>query len=74
MDKLNEESARLCAGQLIDAIERIARRHGWNDGDLIAVTAMALPELIGGRIGAPQTIEFLRDMADEIEAKLLRGG
>ena len=67
--KLNEETATLCGGQLLQAMERIGARHEWSNGDLIAVAAVAFNELLCRAVGPTQAIAFYRDQADGMEAE-----
>lgn len=67
--KLNEESATHCGGQLVDALERIEARHGWSNGDTVAVVLVAITEIVARRIGPTKTIELFRGHADELESE-----
>ena len=71
--KLDEETAKHCGGQLLDAIERIGERHGWSAGDLLAVATVAMTGLVARRVGKFGTVEFFRDHADELERGIMTG-
>lgn len=72
MSKLNEETAKHCGAQLLDALERIGARHEWSDGDTLAVAIVAITELAARRLGPTKTIDLFRRHADELEAGHLR--
>jgi hypothetical protein len=67
MHKLDDAGALNCGAQLLGALERIRARHGWSEGDLIAVCAVAMTELVGRAVGPVRTAEFFRGHADELE-------
>ena len=72
-DKLNTETALHCAGQIVEAIERIQARHGWSAGDITAVTIAAATEIIARNIGPTLTAELFREhglgLAEEHERR-----
>lgn len=72
-DKLTEAEAVHCAGQLVDAIDRIRAHHDWSAGDLLAVATVAFTEILASRIGKVPVIEFFRDHADELEQGIMTG-
>jgi hypothetical protein len=67
--KLDDASALACGGQLVDALDRIEARHGWSNGDTVAVAVVAMTEIIARRIGPTKTLELLRGHADELESE-----
>ena len=68
-DKLNQETAKTCAFQLIEALERIEANHGWSRGDTVAVSIAAITELVARKLGPTKTIELFRGHADELETE-----
>lgn len=72
--KLDIEGAKNCAGQILGAVERIAARHDWSEGDLITVMMFATIELVARRTGKFQTVEYFRDVADRMERQCLQEG
>lgn len=72
--KLDAAAAKVCGAQVADTLLRIQAGRSWSDGDLIAVATVALSNVLELKIGRAKAVDLLRDMADEIEAPLLRGG
>jgi hypothetical protein len=70
-NKLDSDTAKHCAAQLVGALEAICSRHGWSPGDMVAVSSVAFTEIVARRLGRVRTIEFFRDHSDHLETEVL---
>lgn len=61
------EQINIAAASLVDNLKGAAQRKGLSQGDLIAVSSVAMVEIIGEVTGPVGLVTHLRDLADEIE-------
>lgn len=69
---LNEEHITEGARAIVDSIRLAAQRRGIGDSEAFAMASVAFVEMIGSARGPHGLVDYLRDLADEIEADNLR--
>ncbi len=65
---MNQPEIEAGASAIIDIIESAMTVHGISKRDALAMSAMAIVEIIGQAAGPKGAAEFFRDLADQIEA------
>ena len=70
---VTEEHLTVAAEALAESIRTAARRRGLGDAEAFAVASIAFVEIMGEARGPHGLVDFLRDLADQVEAdNLLR--
>jgi hypothetical protein len=72
MHKLDDKAAQNCGAQLLEALTMLQARHGWSDGDLVAVSSLAITEMIVRAVGPTRAAEFFRGHGDALAAEHAR--
>ena len=65
---MNQPEIEAGASAIIDIIRGAMTVHGISERDAVAMSAMAIVEIIGQAAGPKGAAEFFRDLADQIEA------
>lgn len=72
MPNLTNEQINAGARALTQSIRLAARRRGLADTEAFAMASVAFVEIMGKARGPHGLVDFLRDLADQIEADNLR--
>lgn len=64
---MTEQQINIAAAALVDGLKGAAERKGVARGDFVAMTSVAMVEIIGEVTGPVGLVSHLRDLADEIE-------